>query len=174
MYYVSKILMVVETRYLKIEKLAHALLIATRKLQNYFLAHPIFVLTDQPLKQILQWSNTSGRLLKWSIELSEFYIDYRSRMAIKAQALADFIAEFTHDVALEPKVSLPKVEASEKHDLDKNFAKWKLFVDGSCNQHGCGVRLVLQTPSGEQMEYAIRIRFKTTKTKLNIRHSLSD
>ena len=54
MYYVSKILMVVETRYLKIEKLAHALLIATRKLQNYFLAHPIFVLTDQPLKQILQ------------------------------------------------------------------------------------------------------------------------
>ena len=36
-----------------------------------------------------------GRLIQWSIELSEFDIDYQPRTAIKAQALADFIAEFT-------------------------------------------------------------------------------
>ena len=44
----------VETRYLKIEKLAYALLIAVRKLCHYFQAHPIAELTNQPLKQILQ------------------------------------------------------------------------------------------------------------------------
>ena len=33
-------------------------------------------------------------------------------------------------------------------------------MDGLSNQHGCCVGLVLQTPSGEQMEYAICIRFK--------------
>ena len=35
-YYVSKVLMGVETRYLKIEKLVYALLIAVRKLCHYF------------------------------------------------------------------------------------------------------------------------------------------
>ena len=40
-----------------------------------------------------------------------------------------------------------------------------MFIDGSSNQHGCGAGLVIQTPSGEQMEYAIHIRFKATNNK---------
>ena len=52
-YYVSKVLMGAKTRYLKIEKLVYAMMISTRKLCHYFQAHPIAVLTDQPLKQIL-------------------------------------------------------------------------------------------------------------------------
>ena len=31
----------------------------------------------------------------WAIELSEFDIQYRPRTAIKGQAVADFIVEFT-------------------------------------------------------------------------------
>ncbi|GFS42083.1 hypothetical protein Acr_00g0078010 [Actinidia rufa] len=73
-------------------------------------AHPIVILKDQPLKQIFQRPDTLGRLLRWSIELSEFDINYQPRLAIKVQALADFIAEFTHDVALQPELTLPKVE----------------------------------------------------------------
>ena len=53
-YYVSKVLMGAENRYVKIEKIAYALLIAARKLRHYFQVHSITVLTDQPLKQILQ------------------------------------------------------------------------------------------------------------------------
>ncbi|KAL5582796.1 hypothetical protein UlMin_015238 [Ulmus minor] len=49
-----------------------------------------------PLKQILQKPDTSGRLAKWSIELGEFDILFKPRTAIKGQALADFIAEFTY------------------------------------------------------------------------------
>ena len=48
------------------------------------------------------------------MELSELHINGRLRMAIKAQALADFVAKFTHDVALEPEVTLPEVEAPEE------------------------------------------------------------
>jgi hypothetical protein len=40
--------------------------------------------------------DAARRLIQWSVELSEFDINYRSRSAIKAQALADFIAEFTN------------------------------------------------------------------------------
>ena len=34
-------------------------------------------------------------MVQWAIELSQFNIGYHPRIAIKAQALADFIAEFT-------------------------------------------------------------------------------
>ena len=82
-------------------------MIVTRKLRLYFQAHLIAVFTNQPLKQILQWPNTSRRL-KWSIELSKFHINYQLRMAIKAQALTDFIAEFTYDVVPNLEMEAPK------------------------------------------------------------------
>ena len=37
----------------------------------------------------------AGRMVQWAIELSQFDIEYLPRTAIKAQALVDFIAEFT-------------------------------------------------------------------------------
>ena len=49
-YYVSKVLIGTETKYLKIEKLAYAFMITARKLRYYFQAHSIVVLIDQPLK----------------------------------------------------------------------------------------------------------------------------
>ena len=65
-------------------------------------------------------------------------------MAIKAQALTDFIVEFTHDVA-------PKTKP--RYDI----TRWKLFVDESSNQHDCGAGLILQILLDEQMEYVICI-----------------
>ena len=48
-YYVSKTLVDVETRYLPLEKLVLALVHATRKLPHYFQAHTVYVLTEYPL-----------------------------------------------------------------------------------------------------------------------------
>ena len=84
-----------------------------------------------------------------SIELSESHISYQPRMVIKTQALADLIAEFTHDFALEPEMTLLEVETNEEQTHDEDLAKWKLFMDGLSNQYGCGAGLVLQTPSSE-------------------------
>ena len=86
-YYVSKALSAVESRYLNAEKLAYALLVAARKLRAYFSAHPITVYTDAPLKKILYRPEISGRLLAWSIELTEFQITYTPRKVIKATSI---------------------------------------------------------------------------------------
>ena len=59
----------VETRYPELEKLALAFIVALRKLRPYFRAHPIEVLTNYLLCQVLQKLEASGRLLKWAIEL---------------------------------------------------------------------------------------------------------
>ena len=95
-YYISKQLVDAETRYPEMEKLALALVIATRKLTPYFHSLPVRVFTNYPLRHILQKPDSSGRLLKWAIELSQFEIEFQTRPAIKGQALADFIAEFSH------------------------------------------------------------------------------
>jgi hypothetical protein len=108
-YYTSRALRGAEERYPPMEKLAFALVTAARKLRPYFQAHTIVVLTNHPLRKAMNKPDAAGRLIQWSIELSEFDIDYRPRTAIKAQALADFIAEFT------TKDDEPKKKKNNKH-----------------------------------------------------------
>ena len=52
-YYTSKALVDAETTYLLIEKWALALITAAQKLRPYFQAHPIILMTDQPIRQML-------------------------------------------------------------------------------------------------------------------------
>ncbi|XP_028112767.1 uncharacterized protein LOC114310867 [Camellia sinensis] len=100
-FYASKTLLPAEMRYLPLEKLALALMMASRKLAHYFHAHTIVVLTEFPLKMLFEKADFTGRILKWAVELGQCDIKFRPRTAIKAQALADFVAEFapgTHPV----------------------------------------------------------------------------
>ena len=68
-YYVSKRLLDVETRYPELEKRILALMVASKKLRPYFNAHSTEVLTHYPLCQVLQNPEASGMLLKWAIKL---------------------------------------------------------------------------------------------------------
>ncbi|KAL2532411.1 rve domain-containing [Abeliophyllum distichum] len=90
------------------EKLTYALIMFARKLRPYFLQHPIEVLSNYPLRQVLQKPDTSGRLVKWAVELGQFELHYKPRTAIKGQALADFIAEFSpeHEPSVKERGSL--------------------------------------------------------------------
>ena len=77
------------------EKLVLSLVTIARKLRPYFQAYTIEVPTEYPMKQVLRKPKTSGRLMKWAIELSEFDIRYKPKTAMKGQVLEDFIVEFT-------------------------------------------------------------------------------
>lgn len=83
------------------EQTALALRTAARKLRPYFQVHPITVLTNQPLRNVLHKPDISGRMLQWAIELSEYGIDYQPRLAMKCQVMADFIAETPQPLALD-------------------------------------------------------------------------
>ena len=98
-YYVSRALADSETRYSKIEQMALALQSVAQKLRPYFQAHPIVILTDQPLRNILHKSDLSGRMLQWAIELSEYEIEYQPRLSMKGQVMADFVVEYSQKPA---------------------------------------------------------------------------
>lgn len=63
-YYINKTLVNVETLYLLFEKLALALVHATRKLPHYFQEHTVYVLTEYPLQSLLRRSDFIGRIAK--------------------------------------------------------------------------------------------------------------
>ena len=56
------------------------------------------VLTTYPLKRIVRKPELSGRLTKWTDELSEYDITFQPHTTLKSQVLADFIADFAPNV----------------------------------------------------------------------------
>ena len=138
------------------EKLILALVTAARKLHPYFQAHTIEVRTGYPMKQVLHKLETSGRLMKWAIELSEFDIRYTPKTAIKGQVLAD--SQATPDLPI-----------------------WKLSVDEAANAQGSGAGLILTSPEGIDIEYALRFGFQASNNeaeykvviaRFNLAHSM--
>ena len=63
-YYISKTLVDVKTRYLPLEKLVLALVHTTRKLPHYFQAHTVYVLTKYHLQSLLKKYDFMGRIAK--------------------------------------------------------------------------------------------------------------
>nr|GEX43760.1 reverse transcriptase domain-containing protein [Tanacetum cinerariifolium] len=92
-YFISRALQDPELNYTPMEKLVLSLVFAAKKLRRYFQAHPITVIIDQPIKQIMSRPDVAGRLQKWSIMLGEHNITYRPRTSVKGQILADFLIE---------------------------------------------------------------------------------
>ena len=112
------------------EKLILALVTVAQKLRPYFQAHTIEISTEYPMKQVLHKPETSRRLMKWSIELSEFDIRYKPKIAIKGKILADFVMEFT------------STELAKATQLTSDLPIWRLSVDGAANAQGSGAGLI--------------------------------
>ena len=90
----------------------------------------------------------SGRIARWAIELSEFSIQYKPRLALKGKVLVDFL------------VKLPQ------SDMDQdNSGWWILNVDGTSLHTGVGVGLQLKAPTRERVEQAIRLDFPTSNNE---------
>uniref|UniRef100_A0A2N9J4R0 Uncharacterized protein n=1 Tax=Fagus sylvatica TaxID=28930 RepID=A0A2N9J4R0_FAGSY len=150
-YYTSRAFQGAEDRYPAMEKLALALVIAARKLRPYFQSHKIIVLTNHPLRKAMNKPDAAGRLIQWAVELSEFDIEYHPRQAIKAQALADFIAEFT----------VNEDEPSE----EKPDEEWEIEIDGSSVKGAGGVGIVFKTPEGHLLKHSTRLQYPTTNNE---------
>jgi len=94
-YFVSKVLQGFEVRYQAIEKATLAVVFAARRLCHYFLSFIVIVMTDLPIRKVLQKPDVAGRMVQWAVELSEFDVQYEPRGLIKGQVYADFVVELS-------------------------------------------------------------------------------
>jgi hypothetical protein len=146
-YFVSRTLRGAELRYQKLEKLSLAVIVTARRLRQYFQSHKVIIKTDHPIKQVLKKPDLAGRMVAWSIELSEFDITFSPRGSIKSQVLADFVLEMT---------SPPEEEGK---------LPWTLSVDGASNIRGSGAGVVLEGPDGVLIEQSLRFAFKASNNQ---------
>ncbi|XP_068504530.1 uncharacterized protein [Phaseolus vulgaris] len=148
-YFVSKALQGAETRYQALEKAALAVVFSARRLRHYFHSFTVVVMTNLPIQKVLQKPDVAGRMVRWTVELSEFDIQYEPRGSIKEQVYADFVAELSPGGEQE-------VEAG---------SQWSLSVDGSSNQQRSGAGIVLEGPDCVLIEQALRFAFKASNNQ---------
>jgi hypothetical protein len=109
-------------------------------LRHYFYDHKITVVSKAPLKDIINNSDATGRVVKWGIELATFDINYKPRTAIKSQALAEFMADWKEAQETTP---IPEPE------------HWVMHFDGSKLLHGLGAGVTLKSPKGDELSYVL-------------------
>jgi hypothetical protein len=83
-YFVSGVFTRSKKYYSKMEKIYYTVIMSVRKLQHYFEAHTIKVLTNRPLNDIFGNRDSPSRINKWAMELSEYVVDFEKRSTIKS------------------------------------------------------------------------------------------
>jgi hypothetical protein len=139
-YFINEVLSDSKTQYFHIMKLAYAMLITSCKLSHYFQAHQIEVHTSSTLGEILNNREATGKIAKWSIELSRYDIVYKPQLAIKAQALSDFVVEW--------------METQTPRPLN-----WTINFDGSLQLQGAGARILVTCHNRESFKYVLELHF---------------
>ena len=145
-FFISKTMNETESRYLPLEKAALALIQATKKLQHYFRASIVTVLTDLPLKVLMHSSDFSGRITRWRVHLGSLGVEYKPRTSVNGQILAGFVAEFQGKGGASKSTGPPSPWTS------LSSFEWKLFVDGALNVKRAGAGAILISYEGLILE----------------------
>ena len=83
-YFVSEVLTSSKCNMTELEKIAYAVIMASRKLRQYFEAYKVHVTSDTGLGEFLKNSEAFARITKWAVELSGYNITFEPRIAIKS------------------------------------------------------------------------------------------
>ncbi|GJV83911.1 reverse transcriptase domain-containing protein [Tanacetum coccineum] len=158
--YVSRTLNEAERNYSPLEKLALSLINMTRRLRRYFEAHPVKVITDQPIKNILSRTEASGKLAKYAVEIGTYKISFIPRNAVKGQVLADFLSDAPDGEREDEYFQSPEVSPG----IDDTEA-WTLYTDGAASSKGSGAGLILTGPSRVEYAYALWLIFASTNNE---------
>jgi hypothetical protein len=131
-FYLSRRMLDMETKYPEIEKLCLCLFFTCTRLCHILLSAEVIVICKlDVIKHMLSAPVLKGQLGKWMFALSEFNIWYQPVKAVKGQALAYLIAE-----RINTNIATLSVRA------------WAMYFDGSACADGCGIGILLVSPRG--------------------------
>ncbi|KAK1668087.1 hypothetical protein QYE76_056246 [Lolium multiflorum] len=146
-YYLSEVLSSSKQNYPHFQKMTYGVFMAATKLKHYFEEHPMKVVSEAPISDIMGNKDASGRIAKWAIQLSPYVPVYERRDAIKSQALADFLVDWA-EIQYKP----------PEHKIEY----WKMHFDGSKLKEGLGAGVVLTSPKGDHLRYVLQVHFRAS------------
>ncbi|KAK1615351.1 hypothetical protein QYE76_020868 [Lolium multiflorum] len=146
-YYLSEVLSSSKQNYPHFQKMTYGVFMAATKLKHYFEEHPMKVVSEAPISDIMGNKDASGRIAKWAIQLSPYVPVYERRDAIKSQALADFLVDWA-EIQYKP----------PEHKVEY----WKMHFDGSKLKEGLGAGVVLTSPKGDHLRYVLQVHFRAS------------
>jgi hypothetical protein len=83
-YYVSEVLTTSKCNMMELEKIAYAVVMASRKLRHYFEAFKVRVTSDRGLGELFRNPEASVRIAKWAAKLSGYHITFEPKTTIKS------------------------------------------------------------------------------------------
>jgi hypothetical protein len=83
-YYVFEVLTTSKCNMTELEKIAYAVVMASRKLRHYFEAFKVQVTSDRGLGELFRNPEASVRITKWAAKLSGYHITFEPRTTIKS------------------------------------------------------------------------------------------
>jgi hypothetical protein len=128
----------------ELEKIAYAVIMASRKLRHYFKAFKVRVTIDRGLGELFRNPEASVHIAKWAAKLSEYHITFEPRTTIKSQVLVDFIVDWTGPARQQE-------EPSEK--------VWTIHCDDAWCHAGAGAAAIITSPTGVKHRYVARLSF---------------
>ncbi|XP_070023104.1 uncharacterized protein [Nicotiana sylvestris] len=136
-----------------------------QKLKHYLSSYITYLISRlDPLKNIFQKPMPIGRLAKWQILLTKFDIVYVTRTAIKAQALANHLAENPVNKESEPlRTYFPDEEVIHIDEVEQDEKSgWKIFFDGAAYMKGVGIGAVHISETGHHYHVTAQLHFYCT------------
>jgi hypothetical protein len=89
----------------------------------------------------------TGKIAKWAIELSMYDIVHKPQTTIKAQALSDFMTEWT-ETQTPPK--------------ERELEYWTINFDGYLQLQSAGAGILATSAKGESFKYILQMHFSTS------------
>ena len=155
-YYLSKKMLDYETRYTLLEKACLVLVLATRKLRHYLLAHSVILVSRlDPIKYLFEKPALTGRLACLLLLFSEFDLKYVTHKFVKGRVVAEFLVD--HPVEgneaveyLFPNEAILQVEEEI----------WTMYFDRVSNQYAYVIEVLLIAPDNSHIPLAFKLQFK--------------
>ena len=100
---------------------------------------------------MLRNPKSTGRIVEWTLELSNFGLKFQCTSTILSRALAEFIAEWmpTPDEEVLETV-IPGKEAPQE---------WIMYFGDAFSLQGAGAGVLLIAPTGEHLKYVVQMHF---------------
>ena len=155
-YYLSKMMLDYQTRYVMIERFYLALVWVTRRLRHYITEYSVHLISRlDPVKYLFDRPTLVGRLTRWLVLLTEFDIHYVTHKSIRGSIVADHLALLPvfNGRAIDDDFPYEDVAAVT------SISGWCMYFDSVANHSRYGIGVLLIFPHGDHFPRSVHLTF---------------